>query len=592
MPGGTLTLSYSGGSLEIGTVITINESLQKSCTVVPLVSMSVADTFAVESRSAKTINISFKRVQPSSGLNNANWVTTIQNMLNRWQCRSDGFTLTYEPDNDNPYIAPIEYNGYVKSFSYQFSKGDPTVIKGSMEFHVGTMYCGSQMRHDDYVSQSDFFLSISNAEGTQDYTLIDGTTMSCVEAYTLYGGPESPFEYLTVTIPRARLTEVAQELTLEDGIVAGRNRIVLDAIGRSEMTVTKCKLNNNKYTITAYSNADRLRGVTLSSVVSGTPEDVIKIILNTAEYGVTFTESAGTLIMEHGVMETGTISFSIGTNAWYALQVAAMCMGCRIFFANGCAYVIDYRLDNPTQIDEVGDIELYPNNGNVSLTVNSASLGDEGVDTIVNKVQYRAQVSVLDDDGNPTYTDNGEGAVPRYTANTELNTSTYEDDSGSISMFGERTSNLIYLDDLLNTEDIKIKIPPPEGSPEGTEPTYETIPGQKQADAFCRNYIDYRNEPQQSIEYTVKEMFSRGGSPVWSMTYLPASRATSINDSVDAVIITNTSELDGNEKYQKLCLSTFERHYPQGTTTYTWGVMASIDLSSSTSQIITSLDSR
>ena len=183
--------------------------------------------------------------------------------------------------------------------------------------------------------------------------------------------------------------------------------------------------------------------------------------------------------------------------------------------------------------------------------------------------------------------------MPRYTANTELDTGIWNGpgNEDSVAMFKERTSNLISLEDLLETKPVVQEVPPPEGSPEGTEPTYETIiPGYSQASAFAKNYVSYRDEPQQSIEYTVKEMFNTSGGPRWSPMYLPASRADSIYDSADMVTVSNKSEFDGSAKYQKLFLSNYERHYPQGTTTYTWGVMASIDLSSSTSQIMTSLD--
>ena len=594
--GGTLTLSYSGGStMEIGTVTTIQESLQKSCAVTPLVSMPITDTFAVESRCSKVINISFKRNSSDWSTSNASWIRSMERALDRWQCRTDGFKLRYEADPDNPYIAEINENGYVKSFIYRYSSGSPEVVEGSIEFHVGTMYCGSQARHNsDGVDQEDFFLSISDVNRSIDYTLIgNGLDNSYVESYTLCGGPQSPFEYMTITVPRNRLSELAPALTAEGGIVAGRNRVVLRGIGNAEMTVTKCKLRNNKYTITAYCDADVLRGTTLTSIVSGTPSEVIQIILN-GNYGVTYTTSRGNLIMDYeSDSEAGTLAFPQGRNAWYALQVAAMCMGCMIFFANNRAYVIDYRQDNPSNIDECGDIDLYPDYGNVSMTTQTASLGDEGTDTIVNIVQYRAQVSVLDENGNPTYTDHGEGAVPRYTANTELDTGIWNGpgNEDSVAMFKERTSNLISLEDLLETEPVVQEVPPPEGSPEGTEPTYETIiPGYSQASAFAKNYVSYRDEPQQSIEYTVKEMFDTNSGPRWSPMYLPASRADSIYDSADMVTISNKSEFDGSAKYQKLFLSNYERHYPQGTTTYTWGVMASIDLSSSTSQIMTSLD--
>lgn len=593
MPGGTLSLSYGTTTISVSVPVTISESMQKSCTVVPLVSMGEDNTFAVESRSSKTIRISFQRVQPASGMTNADWIRAMEEAVNRWQCRTDGFRLRYVPDSDNPYVAPIDENGYIKSFSYRFAKGEPTRIVGDIEFHVGTMYCGSQARHTDSGKlQSDFRITMTDKNGVASYTLLgNNLKTNCVESYTLSGGPESPFEFLKMVIPRNRLSEVASALTEEDGIVAGRNLVTIDAVGQSNMTVTKCKLNDSKYTITAYCNADKLRGVTLDSPIEGTPDTIIRSLLNRPQYGVTYVDDA--LVMEHQDIPAGNIRFSAGKNVWYVLQVAAMYMGCRIFFANNHAYVVDYRNENSSVIDSCGDIELYPSSGNVSFTVNKASLGDEGMDTVVNKLQLRATISATDDDGNPTYTDNGDGT---YSANTTVGTipiTVRDEESNYYEMFGERTGNVISVEDLTNLTGFSIEVEG-DGNGDGEVGEDETMsvsfPTTTQATTFGQNYIDYRKEPQQSIEFTVMEMFDMGNGPEWIPTYLPIARADSINDSMDEVIITNKSDLDGDKMYQKLCLSTFEKNFPEGTTTYTWGVMASIDLSSSTSQIYTSLD--
>lgn len=574
MPGGQLILSYEdGSSLEIGTVTTIQESLQKSCTVVPLVSMSMTDTFAVDMKSQKVINIQFMRNQPSSGLTNGEWVSAMLSALNRWQCETDGFSLRYIADDDNPYIAEINENGYVKSFSYQISAGQNTVVKGSLEFHVGTMYVTTAPKHERiYTSQ--FSLRMTDSNGIMPYSLISSEdSLNCVESYTLCGGPESPFEYLSVVIPRNRLSSVAPALTEEDGIVAGRNTIELDAIGRSDMTVTKCKLSNNKYTITAYCNADRLRGCTLSEEENDTPEGIIRHILSDVEgrYGVSFTEDAGSLIMHYTPSNIGNLVFPIGKNVWYVLQVCAMCLGCRIFFANNCAYVVDMRLEGGSDMIETrGVLNLFSEDSNAIPTVNTPSLGDEGIDTIINSIQIRATKSARDEESNPT-------------TDTEIGTVTCEDES-SIELYYTKSGGILSLEELKELE--PIIEPPPEGEEgEGTV-IQEALP---QASTFGYNYISYRCEPQQSIEFTVKEMHKDNAGPYWASEFLPAARASRIDDPVDDVIITNMSDISGEPMLQKLCLSTFERHYPQGTTTYTWGVMASIDLSSSTSQITTSI---
>lgn len=608
MPGGTLELYYSGGgTIEIGTVTTLSESMQKSCTVVPLVSMHVDDTFAVESRSSKTINISFERKNGDWGTNNASWIRSMESAVDRWQCKTDGFTLTYTPASDNPYISGFEQNGYIKSFIYRYSSGSPEVIKGSIEFHVGTMYSDSQPRHSDIArEQSDFSITITDVSGAASYPLLgNGLEVNCIESYSLCGGPESPFEYLTMTVPRNRLSEIAPALTEENGIVAGRNRVSVHAMGDCDMTVTKCKLRDNRYTITAYCNADRLRGFSLDSAMEGTPLDIITRILDNNTYGVHFSVNSKNLILAYDPdsIDVGMVSFASGRNVWYVLQVTAMLIGCRVFFANNNAYVVDYRMpDEVSGVETIEDgINLYPSS--TSFIAGTVSLGDEGTDTIINKLQLTALKSTLNADGTPKYaleSDVDTSDLPAYTVikdgyviYNELAEISVSDTEGSIEMYGGEKSASLRVEDLTQFESITVPTESenpddPDGDPIITDTSIQAATSQ--AETFGKNLISYRNEPQQSIEFTVKEMHSISGSPTWAPEYLPAARASRIEDRADDVVITNESDLTHEQKYQKLCLSTYERNFPQGTTTYTWGVMASIDLSSSTSQITTALN--
>lgn len=586
MTGGTLTLNYTDDegtrrSLDIDIVDTLQESLQKSCTIVPLVSQPIADTFAVDTKSLKVINISFKRNQPTSGMSNAAWLDRVEQALNRWQCKSDGFSLVYEPDADNPYIAEINENGYVKQFSYQISAGQNTIVKGNIEFHVGTMYVQTTPENPK-IRDSEFSVRITDSLGSIPYTILGGG-INCIESYKLCGGPESPFEYAQIVVPRNRLASVAPALVEEGGIVAGRNRVEINAIGRSNMTVTKCKMSNNRYTITAYCNADRLRGTMLFMDEYDTPEGIIRHILNNAEgrYGVSFSEEAGTLIMHYTPSNIGLLKFSAGKNVWYVLQVCAMCLGCRIFFADNKAYVIDMRLEGGSDmIQSAGTINLYDPNGNLS-TVGTVSLGDEGLDTVINQLNVRATISATDENGNVI-----EGTV------VGLIDPPCQDEK-SVKMFDGRSGGTIFVDELTQLTEIPGEPVEDEGGEEGEEPV-EPEPIQEatnQARTFGNNYISYRSEPQQSIEFTAREMYMDNVGAFWSPQYIPAARANKIIDDIDNVVISNESDLPNEEpKLQKLCLSTYERHYPQGTSTYIWGVMASIDLSSSTSQIVSTLN--
>lgn len=575
MPGGILTLTYSDSnsiiqSIEVGCVTTLQESLSKSCTVVPLVSMSVADTFAIDTKTQKTINIQFTREQGRDGMSNAEWLNTMLGHLNRWQCRSDGFRLTYEPDRDNPYIAEINENGYVKSFSYSLKEGINDYVSGSIEFHVGTMYVNSSTSENERTYISDYYIRMTDSDGVVPYTLMS-SSINCVESYTLYGGPETPFEYLTMTIPRNRLSSVAPALTAEDGIVAGRNRLDLHAMGDASMTVTKCKLSDNYYTITAYCNADTLRGSMLQYEEVDNPENIIRHILGNTEgnYNVKYTEDEGNLIMDYTTPEdVGYVTLPAGTNVWRALQICAMLLGCRIFFANNCAYVVDYRKADPDHIQEAGDngvIDLYNVSSDAMATVSTPSLGDEGIDTVVNSLTISATVNATDESGNAT-------------AGTQTGSIIVRSED-SIALYNERSTTL-NLSELMETSEITDE--------EGNTVTY----AMSQATVFGQNYLDYRDEPQQSIEFTMKEMYNDTENSLgayWSPQYIPAARAARIIDEEDDVTITNVSKVTGGARPQRLFMSCYERNYPEGTTTYTWGAISTIDLASSTSQINSAL---
>ena len=594
MPGGTLTLEYydDGGShvIEVGAVVTIQESLQKSCTVVPLVSMPMEDTFAVDNRSMKTISIEFKRKQPSSGMTNAQWVQAMESAMNRWQCRSDGFLMTYTPASDNPYNAEFSERGYIKSFTHQCSAGEPLVVKGRLEFHVGTMYCSNSIpsSHDDYtIAQDQFTVVMTDAYGAQPYFLLnEANGVNCIESYTLSGGPQNPFEYLTMVVPRNRLAEVAPALVEEGGIVAGMNRIEINAVGKSSMTVTKCKLSNNRYTITAYCNADRLRGCTFTQDVTLSAEDMVRYILGNrggTPFQVAYTGDS--LVLKANPPDIGDITIAEGTNAWYALQVAAMCMGCMVFFTNNKAYVIDYRsVGSGTDMEDVGNLDLFPTSGNVSFTAGSVSLGDEGRDTVVNSIVLRAIKTEKDGNGDPVIVDEG----GKQTVSTAVGNVPVKREN-SIAEFYEQSGGIIYVETLKELEEVLGEVEEP---PEGEEPQEPPVLQEEclQASTFGNNYLDYRAEPQQSIEFTAKEMHSvRNSAPEWNPQFLPVAWATTIYDSADEVTITNMSDITTDRLPQKLFLSSYERNYPEGTTTYAWGVLANIDLSSSTSQIMSSL---
>lgn len=657
---GTLRLTVPNGqSFSFGTVTGIQESFQKSGSTTPIPSLPVDNAFTIESKTTKIISISFTRVQPigardsgsdSRRWSNAYWLQSIESAVGRWQCRTDGFQLTYEPASDNPYICPIDENGYVRDLSIDYTGGKPESIKGTLEFHVGTMYVKSVSPTSGVPgrAQEAFQVSLSDSKQSVRYPILYDEG-GCVSSYTLCGGPETPFEYARLTIPKKKLAQTVPSLFSngECDIKAGKNLLTINAVGTSNMTVTKVKLGSDDYTITAYCNAERVRGYVLSGGKSMKPMEWIRHILCSNQYGLNFTDASMVWQFDRAAAEKlGNISFKDGTNVWYILQICAMCVGARVFFANNMAYVIDYRSTGDA-LKDFGTVDLHPTNSNAmyaAATLGNTDLGDEGVDTILNTLTVNCTTNTADGkDESYQYTYRDEASVDVYTERSggtmylnelkQTDPGKIEDDpdekggevtENGLSLNLEDVNTVFYVGDTFNHDGIRISYKEKaEGSDEektvqvnpgdcefsepdmkergtkevkvtydGKSATYTIVvkmPVYNQAEKFAENYISYRREPQQSVSFTLKEMRMSGGEPTWVPYFGPVAAASEIRDEQNDVYVDNISDIDGEEMIQKLVLSSYEREYPQGRTTYTWGVMASIDLSSSTSQITTNL---
>lgn len=604
----------SGYTFSFGMINGIQESFQKSGSTFPLVAMSAENTIVIDTKTTKVITVSFTRKQPdqvndsSSDMNNwsnATWFDTISKAVNRWQCRTDGYRLTYTPSGDNPYIAPIDENGYLRNFTASYSAGNPTKLKGSFEFHVGTMYVNSSMPSNEEVSRSQdsFQVILYDSNNTTPYPLLgtdsEGNFINCIDSYTIHGGPEAPFEYVTMKIPKKELKQVAPGLFEGDdtGIVAGSNKLYITAIGTSFMTVTKVKLSSDSYTITAYCDAERLRGYSLEEDAELSPASWIDKILSGGQYGVVFKKSDGTFIScyDNALSNSvGSIRFVKGTNVWYILQICAMCVRARVFFADNKAFVVDYCTKSyayPTYYD--GVIDLHPSTGDAmysGATLGNVDLGDEGIDTVVNSVSISCTTPQMK---NGAYVTDERGV----TQFTSFNYYTYSD-GNSVGKFKERAANTMYLSELKQNDPNNMPDTEPddsEGEGSGTEGEEEEKKEVKlyfQAEYFAKHLIAYRSEPQQTVEFTLKEMRNVNGKPTWKPYFGPASMVKGIKDDVNDVYVTNASVIpisSNKELTQKLALSTYSRSYPEGKSTYTWGVLSTIDLSSNTSQITTSL---
>lgn len=660
---GKLRLTVTGGSsYSFGTVTGISESFQKSLFTTPIPSLAVDRAFSIESKTAKVISISFVREPPSSTNDNGSdparwsngaWVNKVEAELSKWQCKTDGFRLTYEPSSDNPYIAPIDENGYVKDLTIEYSEGNPTRLKGSLEFHVGTMYVGSQAPTTDVASrqQAQFQMLMFNPNGT--HAVILEEEGGCVDSYSLYGGPETPFEYARIRIPKKKLKEVAPQFftDTECTIKPGVTKLTMNAVGSASMTVSKVKLDNDMYTLTAYCDAEMLRGYVLERNRALSAEAWVNSILSGGSYGMAFKNDRIVRKYDQALdTKMGTLSFKAGTNVWYILQICAMCLGAKVFFADNKAYVVDFRSIGDG-LRDYGTIDLHPTGSNAlyaMATTGSTSLGDEGVDTIVNAATVSCTTNTADSKTTKSYTytyrddpsirvfkersgnniiiikelmqtdpeidiSNGEEDLEWGTVSNDgliLNISGVQTEFEEGDTFSSSGLRVSYLDDEDNTVTVSASdcvITPPPMNATGVQPvevSYTTPEGKTltasytvlirvrqyvQAEYFAQSYVDYRKEPQQSVTFTMKEMRMVDGKPTWVPYFGPLAAASKIKDVADDVYVDNKSDIDGKPCIQKLTMSSYERKYPSGQTTYTWGVMSSIDLSSSTSQITTNL---
>ncbi len=418
--------------------------------------------------------------------------------------------------------------------------------------------------------QSQFSILMSDANKINYYTLLGqvGTdlirTVNCISEYTITGGPETPFEILTITIPKYKLKNVSPILVEEDGIKAGRNEIVVDAVGKGHFTVVKCKYSGRKFKITAYCNAERYKGCTLMKGGVDTPEGWIQTILNDTSYGVSVNEIE---IRPSVSAVSDQISFESGTTVWYVLQICAILLGCKIWFAEDKAYIVDC-----TALSSGMDLELYPESKTDMMyarTLGEVTLGSEGTDTLINSVSVKCSVPQKDNKG-------------ELTGETIQGVIGVVKDTQSISIYGESKSSTLVVPEL--REGIFIQ---------DDDSTVQFTQGTM----FAKNYMKYFLEPQQSVTFELKELqiakeeeetgfaIEYEWVPFWE---LPAY-CESISDTVDEFTVTNKSTLTGSLKPEKLLLSTYVRNYPNGTTKYTFGQIKSIDLSSSTSQIVTAL---
>ena len=196
---GVLRLQYDAPeriiSLDVGCVVSVNISMNKAVSTIPLVSMGVDRTFQLETGSSLQYTVTFKRQNPtdhddtstnSLDWSNAHWYYKMNEAINRWQMKTDGFRLVYTPDVTNPYTPPIDANGYIKTFTRKYSNKFNDLIEGSFVFVVGTMHVLSSNIHRTPVTKTYSVVILkSSTSDDPDHTLGDDDVVYMVNGNNL-----------------------------------------------------------------------------------------------------------------------------------------------------------------------------------------------------------------------------------------------------------------------------------------------------------------------------------------------------------------------------------------------------------------------
>ena len=440
------------------------------------------------------------------------------------------------------------------------------------------------MREDVIIKDS--YILMYAVDGNKSYALYTGNRderNNAVKSYTLTGGVSEPFEVLMMKIPRNKLVQAASPLTKPNAMIEGTNKITLSAMGKGEYVFQSASLSDDTYTIKAYCAAYKITKTNSTVDIAGYPLEIITGILNGAYGGEKYVTGKIRYFCQRFPLSHNdtshardTLSFKTGVNIWYIIQVCALYLGCRVFFTGTDAYIVDYRLPKEvfltngvaytTEKDAEGnsiidavydfpDIKLHTTDASrpeYSRITGNVSLGSEGFDTVTNNVVIKCTNSQTG--ASDQVVDISDPISIGYSFRTVKN-STY-----TISELRETS---------LNDESV-------------TDGVYY-----RQGTVVASNILDYRSEPQRSMRFKFKEYVNSNGQTHWLPYFPPSCRVSSIVDDIDSVTIDNKWWDTPAIKLQKLCLSSYTRNFPEGTSTYEFGVIKNISLPEKLSDMTT-----
>lgn len=477
--------------------------------------------------------------------------------------------------------------------------------------------------------------------------------INCISKYSLKGGPEQSFPFLKMEISKRRLSAVAPDL-LND-IYAGFNKIEIEAMGADKFIVTKCSSSSTTYTITAYSIYEMYRSAKLDAPIqfasnspSKTPYEIIISILSGSrdfKYGSS-TESIYCISGENGnikyayrnsknsnafikylnhptynnVQNYGC-TFDTNSSAWYVISVCAAMINCKVWFSNNNVYIVDTSISynellsagsvgsdistNLIPADETKKKEatyiprLYLNTNNpyplsisaeekkfVKTVCDEITLGDEGVETVVNSVfiefdSSKDPSSVSDTAKNLKITEAKVGSG-------QTRTGIYCNDNAQPEHWYTNgiSSNVQNSQQAYGIREQKFTIE-----------EFGNIQAQNLVDTLADAYCDSEQSVGFSLRETHFEDKNAKTGKYWRRYFPEVTYVDMVVDySHDLMLTTKSNFIDSatgrSVMPNKLTLSTYEYHFPEGNTEYWFGIMKPTDLTQNTREISATLYKR
>lgn len=135
---------------KFGVVTSFSDSLGKNVNVTPIPSLPTDCAFPLESSASRSFSIGFSRKAPDCVIDrtdmdtwpNSSWAKAVLSLANRWQARTDGYTMRFNCDDDgapvlDKFPAIVDENVYLRSIEIDVAVGEPELLTGRLSLVVG-----------------------------------------------------------------------------------------------------------------------------------------------------------------------------------------------------------------------------------------------------------------------------------------------------------------------------------------------------------------------------------------------------------------------------------------------------------------------